>query len=58
MNLIKVDLRNMMEPDTLQDHLLISLHAPEMKQIDEFKMETVIESWRSKKPRRFTIKKN
>ena len=57
MNLIKNELRNRMETDTLQHHLMISRNRPELKDIEGFHIEAAIQMWRDKKPRRFSIKK-
>jgi hypothetical protein len=49
-----------MEPATLEHHMMVALNEPETMQIDEFKFQESISSWKEKKPRRLTLikKKN
>ena len=46
LNLIKTELRNRMETETLQHHMNISINGPEIKDIEQFKFEEVINMWR------------
>jgi len=48
-NLIKSKLRNKMNIDTLNNHLMVLLNGPE---IENFDFEKVYEHWVNKKPRK------
>jgi len=55
MNHIKNERRNRMDPDTLHDHMMISLNGDEVENLNEEKLKSFIKLWREVKPRKFFV---